>query len=82
MRKYIIIILFGLFNFILSCNNDFSEDLDTKFSSGEADFSRYVALGGSFTSGFRDNALYISGQNESFPLIVAEQMKRIPILKI
>ena len=77
MRKYIIIILFGLFNFILSCNNDFSEDLDTKFSSGEADFSRYVALGGSFTSGFRDNALYISGQNESFPLIVAEQMKRI-----
>jgi lysophospholipase L1-like esterase len=76
MKKYILTLLLGNFVFFLSCNNDFSEDMDTVFSSGEADFSKYIALGDAFTSGFRDNALYISGQKESFPLMIAEQMKR------
>lgn len=66
----------GMFIFFLSCNNDFNEDLHTVFSSGDANFSKYIALGDSFTAGFRDNALYISGQKESFPLMIAEQMKR------
>ena len=62
--------------FTTSCNNDFDTDVkDIKVTNGEANFSKYVALGNSLTSGFRDNALYIDGQNESYPLMLATQMK-------
>lgn len=40
-------------------------------SSGNADFSRYVALGSSFTAGVTDGALFTSGQANSFPVILS-----------
>jgi hypothetical protein len=40
-------------------------------SSGNADFSRYVALGSSFTAGVTDGALFTSGQANSFPFILS-----------
>ncbi len=43
--------------------------------SGDADFSRYVALGNSLTAGFADNALYRDGQLASFPNQLATQMQ-------
>lgn len=59
-----------------SCENDFDTDVkDIQVTSGEANFSNYVALGNSLTSGYRDGALYSSGQNESYPSIIATQMK-------
>ena len=59
-----------------SCENDFETDVsEIAVSSGSADFSNYVALGNSLTAGFRDNALYIDGQMESYPNIMAQQMK-------
>ena len=36
-------------------------------TSGSADFSTYVALGGSLTAGLTDGALFIAGQENSFP---------------
>lgn len=42
-----------------------------KPSSGNADFSRYVSLGSSFTAGVTDGALFTSGQANSFPLILS-----------
>ena len=60
----------------VSCKTDFDTDVSSAtVSSGEADFSKYVALGNSLTSGYRDNALYVDGQNESYPSIIAHQMK-------
>lgn len=44
-------------------------------SSGSADFSRYISLGNSLTAGFADNGLYLDGQLNSFPNIIAKQMK-------
>ena len=41
--------------------------------AGEADFSRYVALGNSLTAGFSDNALFIEGQNNSFAKLMSDQ---------
>ncbi|AQX02188.1 hypothetical protein BBD32_12275 [Elizabethkingia anophelis] len=35
--------------------------------SGSVNFSKYIALGGSFTSGFCDGVLYIDAQKESYP---------------
>lgn len=59
-----------------SCKNDFENDVTSiAVTSGQADFSKYIALGNSLTSGYRDNALYVDGQNESYPSMIAQQMK-------
>jgi hypothetical protein len=42
--------------------------------AGSADFSSYVSLGASNASGFMDNALFIAGQLNSFPNILAGAM--------
>lgn len=46
-------------------------------SSGEADFSTYVALGNSLTAGFQDGALYREGQINSYPAILADQFELV-----
>src|SRR5690606_34360768 len=57
-----------------SCEPDFDEPIeDIVVSSGDADFSKYIALGNSLTSGFSDNALFISGQENSYPNMLATQ---------
>lgn len=62
--------------FTTSCEDDFDTDVkDIAVTAGEANFSNYVSIGNSLTSGYRDNALYIDGQNESYPNIIAGQMK-------
>lgn len=44
-----------------------------ELTAGSVDFSNYVAVGASFSAGFTDNALFIAGQENSFPNILAEQ---------
>ena len=77
MKKiFISTLAVSLMLFSYSCDTDFENDLNQiPVTSGSADFSRYVALGNSLTAGYRDGALYIDGQNESYPSIVASQMK-------
>lgn len=59
-----------------SCKTDFDTDVDSVVvTNGEANFTKYISLGNSLTSGFRDNALYIDGQNQSYPNIIAQQMQ-------
>jgi len=61
--------------FTVSCNTDFEKDVnDVVVSAGSANFTKYVALGNSLTSGYRDNALYIDGQKQSYPNMIAQQM--------
>ena len=77
MKKYILS-AFGVaaLLFTQSCKTDFDNDVtDVVVTKGEADFSKYVALGNSLTSGYRDGALYAEGQNESYPSMIAGQMK-------
>ncbi|MGZ5284148.1 MAG: G-D-S-L family lipolytic protein, partial [Kaistella sp.] len=62
-----------LFN--ISCDTDFDQDVsNVVVSSGSANFTKYIALGNSLTSGYRDNALYMDGQVESYPNMIATQM--------
>ena len=78
MKKIIIstIAVSALLFTVTSCKTDFDTDVkDIQVSKGSADFTRYVALGNSLTSGYRDGALYIDGQNESYPSMIAQQMK-------
>lgn len=57
---------------LVSCHPNVKE---AGVSSGSADFSVYVAVGNSLTAGYGDGALYRSGQEMSFPNILAGQMR-------
>jgi hypothetical protein len=46
-------------------------------SKGNADFSKFIAVGDSWTAGFADGSLYISGQENSFPNILAGQFSLV-----
>ena len=63
-----------------ACNNDddFSSTKPIELPAlvaGEVDFSNYVAVGGSFTAGFTDNALFIAAQENSFPNILSKKFE-------
>jgi lysophospholipase L1-like esterase len=62
---------------IVSCDEDFDNAIEDGgvYTSGEADFSKYVTVGNSLTAGFADGALYLSGQENSYPNIIAGQMQ-------
>lgn len=81
--KYILLsaVLIGF----TACNDetDFEELLDNptqeialpELTAGTADFSNYVAVGASFTAGYTDGGLFIAGQENSFPNILAKKFE-------
>lgn len=46
-------------------------------SRGTADFTRYISVGNSLTAGYADNGLYLEGQQNSYPSIIAAQMQKV-----
>ena len=58
-----------------SCKPDLEDN--PKSSAGQADFSRFLAVGNSLTAGFGDNGLYLEGQQNSYPAIMAGQFKAV-----
>jgi lysophospholipase L1-like esterase len=49
-------------------------DIDTPTASaGSAKFNRYIAVGNSLTAGYGDNGLYLDGQLNSYPNMLAQQ---------
>jgi len=42
-------------------------------TEGSADFSKFVSIGASFASGFSDGALFVAGQENSYPNIMASK---------
>lgn len=69
-RSMIAVAILGM----ASCKPELS---DITPSKGTADFSRYIAIGNSLTSGYADNGLYLEGQKNSFPEMIAGQMKSV-----
>ena len=63
----------------VACEPEFNQPLEdtpiAEQSSGEANFSKYIALGNSLTAGFADGSLFRSGQENSFANILATQMQ-------
>ena len=82
MKNYIYIILLFIFS---SCTDDgfgVSPIIDDSsspvaaevtYTSGTADFSKFVSVGNSLTAGYSDGALFIDGQENSYPNILAQQ---------
>ena len=69
--KYFGILALGM----VACEAEFENPVNEPgaYTSGEANFSNYVAIGNSMTAGYADGALYITGQKNSFPNILAQQ---------
>ncbi|MGI4833070.1 MAG: hypothetical protein ACRYFK_06360 [Janthinobacterium lividum] len=45
-------------------------------SAGNASFARYIAVGNSLTAGYEDGGLYLDGQQNSYPNILAQQFAK------
>lgn len=79
--KFKYISLFALLIGFLSCEEVESPipeaEVLPELTSGSADFSNYVALGASFTSGFTDGALFKASQENSFPNILSQQFAKV-----
>ncbi|MBS1772917.1 MAG: hypothetical protein JST82_08650 [Bacteroidetes bacterium] len=55
-----------------SCKPNITPNQATR---GDADFTRYVAVGNSLTAGYADGSLYREGQMNSYPAILYNQFK-------
>jgi lysophospholipase L1-like esterase len=66
---YIAIIAAGF----ASCEPEFENGVDANYSSGEADFTSYVAIGNSLTAGYMDGTVSRVGQTYSYPNLLAQQ---------
>lgn len=71
--KYFAVLAIG----IVACEPELDNPIEegNVYTSGEANFSNYVAVGNSLTSGFADGALYLQGQRNSYPAIMADQFE-------
>ena len=70
---------FNLFHFLIlsllcACKPNLKQPTP---ESGIIDVSKYIAIGGSLTSGFADGALYFEAQQNSMPAILAKQFELI-----
>ncbi|MFO8147918.1 MAG: SGNH/GDSL hydrolase family protein [Bacteroidota bacterium] len=80
MKNYIKFLPFLALGF-LSCEPELDNPIDQAgfYTAGEADFSNYVALGNSLAAGYADGALYITGQENSYPNIMAQQFAKVQV---
>lgn len=59
--------------FVACTNNDDTTVVEEPVVAGSANFTKYVALGDSFAAGYSDGALFKTGQEGSYPNILAQQ---------
>jgi lysophospholipase L1-like esterase len=71
--KKIFILTAGVLSFA-ACKPEFKKPVAT---TGTADFSKYISVGNSLTAGYADNGLYLEGQQNSYPSIIAKQMQQV-----
>ncbi len=60
---------------LTACQPDLEKDFSP--SNGSADFSNYIAVGNSLTAGYSDGGLYLQGQQQSYPALLAQQFKTV-----
>jgi len=58
-----------------------SVTVSTKLTTGNADFSNYLAIGNSLTSGYADGSLTVTGQLNSYPERLFEQFQLVTNVK-
>jgi hypothetical protein len=73
MKNFKIYLIAGLL-FLAACKPEVHTPALTK---GRADFSRFIAVGNSLTAGYSNGGLYLEGQLNSYPAIMAKQMQSV-----
>src|SRR5680860_1227470 len=72
--KWLLLLLAGVF---VGCNSDDDNgpviEESVVITSGTADFSNFVSVGNTLTAGYTDGALFLAGQKNSLPNILAQQ---------
>ncbi len=71
--KWILLLLAAMFVGCSSDDDNGNVVIEEEITSGTADFTNYVALGNSLTAGFTDGALFMAGQQNSIPSILASR---------
>jgi len=73
MKKIFTLLMLAILAQLYSCGEP--EDLQVYTSGEEADFTKYISIGNSLTSGFMNGDLYLEGQQNSYPSILAHQFE-------
>jgi hypothetical protein len=76
--KYIGLLLLSIGFTSCNVNNELDKIIDAEepvvaLNTNGLDFSKYISIGASFTAGYTDGALFIAGQENSFPNILASK---------
>lgn len=74
MKKVYFLLLSAVL-FITSCKH--SDEPGPEYHSGDADLSCYIAIGNSLTAGYSAGSLYRSGQENSYPAILAKSFQQV-----
>jgi len=63
---------------LAACDPEFNSDVNNTsfYSEGSVDLSNFVTIGDSITAGYGDSALYLHGQKNSYPNILAGQFAK------
>lgn len=83
--KNLLALLTVLCLFLVSCSDDDNapvtpeptEPTAENYTAGSADFSNYVAVGNSLTAGYSDGALFLKGQEASYPNMLAKSFAEV-----
>lgn len=60
-----------------SCEPEFEHAVNENYTSGDANFTSYVAIGNSLTAGYMDGTVYRTGQMNSYPNLLAQQFSLV-----
>jgi len=73
MKKYILnSFVAAIILFAAACKPEIETPAGT--TAGQANFSKYIAIGNSLTSGYADGGLYLEGQKVAYPNLIAAKM--------
>ncbi|SDH08601.1 GDSL-like Lipase/Acylhydrolase [Pedobacter terrae] len=76
MKKYILnSFIAAAILFTAACKPEIETPAGT--SAGQANFSKYIAIGNSLTSGYADGGLYLEGQKAAYPNLIAAKMSSV-----
>ncbi|OCX51599.1 G-D-S-L family lipolytic protein [Mucilaginibacter sp. PPCGB 2223] len=73
LKNYIYILAAAVF--VTACKPNFNSNPAP--GKGSLDLTRYISVGNSLTAGYADGGLYLNGQLNSYPSIIAQQMTSV-----
>jgi len=76
MKRYILnSFVAAIILFAAACKPEIETPAGT--TAGQANFSKYIAVGNSLTSGYADGGLYLEGQKVAYPNLIAAKMATV-----